>query len=145
MISHWNFGKGFPFNYLPLLFPHRACRKKCSGELELEFLETEETTRHGGPQEPQTIWDFSLTDYVSRESEILAVRSKSLHEGQQHISHMTGDLTPAPLLFHLLTLNLPLHHNLNFLWRRGKGVAVASTGDVDREVTTVSLFHVFFL
>lgn len=33
----------------PDIFPHRACRKKYSNEVELEFLETEDPTRHGGP------------------------------------------------------------------------------------------------
>lgn len=49
-IALWNFGKGFILTIYPYIFHTELVRKKCSEELELEFLETEDPTRRGGPR-----------------------------------------------------------------------------------------------
>lgn len=137
------FGTGFPFNYLSLHFPHWACRKKCSDELELEFRGPYQA--RGPPGEPRTFWDPSLLDYVSRRWET--------HPGMKawvnnQTSHVMGGL--APTHYRRSSSRLPTFWPMTFIHivtstsRREEETGRLSLS-LNREVTTVSLFHVCFL
>lgn len=139
-ISLWNFGRSFPVNHHSFSFSTQNLSGK-NAQRNLRW-NTVPCEAHWAPGTLNCLRSLQIWLCHNKMG-----KPPSLERPQFWVnipyqtSHVIIVLALALLLLHVLTYDLTQHCNLDFLERRGNGVAKASTVDVSGEVTTFPRLH----
>lgn len=139
-ISPWNFGRRFPVNHHSFSFStQNLSGKNARRKLRWNTVPCE---AHQAPRTLNCLRSLQIWLCLNKMGKPPSLERPQFWVNIPHqTSHVIGVLALVLLLLHLLTYDLPQHCNLDFLERRGNGVAKASTVDVSGEVTTFPCLH----